>query len=151
MSKEEIPRKRGGQIGNQNARKHGFYSRFLDKTERQNIIDASSMEGIDEEIAILRVKLLSVLAKDPENISLILRAVETLARLLRIKYHLRKFDGNQLQTAIGNVIREIALPIGARLKEEPPYLEIDPPRTADTVLQQGREVNSKLDIKLDNQ
>jgi hypothetical protein len=118
-----LKRQRGGQIGNQNARKHGFYSRVLDKKERQNIDLASSMEGIDEEITIIRVKLLSVLIKDPDNISLILRAIETLARLLRIKYHLRKHDGNQIKTAIGNVFREIALPLGVHLKADKPEEE----------------------------
>lgn len=107
----EIKRKRGGQRGNQNARKHGFYSCVLDDTEQSNIAQAASLEGIDEEITVLRVKLQSVLVKDPDNILLILRAIETLAKLLRIKYHIRKSDGNQLRTAIGNVVRDI-IPLG---------------------------------------
>jgi len=38
-----MPRNRGGQPGNQNARVHGFYSRVLDETDRLNEKRAASM------------------------------------------------------------------------------------------------------------
>ena len=146
---DEIKRKRGGQSGNQNARKHGFYSRVLDNVEQQNVDQAASMEGIDEEITILRVKLLSVLTKDPDNITLILRAIETLAKLLRIKYHLRKSDGSRLKTAITNVIRDIALPLGVNLKKEPPYIEMPSSHLLDPVLQRDDKSISQFEQKGD--
>ena len=40
-------RKRGAPRGNQNARKHGFYSRILDQAERLDFEQATSVEGID--------------------------------------------------------------------------------------------------------
>ena len=43
--------KRGAPAGNQNARKHGFYSRVLDEEEQLDFEQATSVEGLDDEIA----------------------------------------------------------------------------------------------------
>jgi hypothetical protein len=109
---EEIKKKRGAPRGNQNARKHGFYSPLLDDEEQRDFFQATMVEGIDEEIALLRVKLKSVVRHDPDNIKLIMQASESLARLLLAKYNLGKSDKKSLKNAIGNVLREIALPLG---------------------------------------
>ena len=111
MSKE-ASKKRGAPRGNQNARKHGFYSRVLDDTERCDFIQATSVEGIDEEIALLRVKIKSLVARDPENIKLIMQAVNTLTRLIMTRYNIGKEDKKGLKEAIGNVLRDVALPLG---------------------------------------
>ena len=60
-------------MGNQNARKHGFYSRVLDEAQKLQLDQARKVEGIDEEIAIMRVKLLTLLEKYPERIDLQMR------------------------------------------------------------------------------
>ena len=62
-----MKRKRGAPKGNQNARKHGFYSKVLDEAERLDFELATGVEGIDEEIALIRVKIKSLLERDPEN------------------------------------------------------------------------------------
>jgi len=104
--------KRGAPKGNQNARKHGFYSKVLDETEKLDFEIASSVDGIDDEIALLRVKIKSVLEHDPENIKLIMRATNTLERLIRTKYNITKDQKKGLKEAIGNVLRDVALPLG---------------------------------------
>jgi len=105
-------RKRGAPRGNQNARKHGFYSRVLSEAERQDLEQATAVEGIDEEIALLRVKIKSVVAADPGNIRLIMQAVTILARLLRTRQNIDKKDGQGLRAAIAKVLKDIALPLG---------------------------------------
>lgn len=105
-------RKRGALKGNQNARKHGFYSKVLDEAEQLELKAAREIEGIDDEIALLRVKIHSLLEKDPDNIKLIMDATSTLARLLRTKYNLDKVQGKGIKDAIANVIKELALPLG---------------------------------------
>jgi len=105
-------RKRGAPEGNQNARKHGFYSKVLDEVERLDFELATSVDGIDDEIALLRVKIKSLLAHDPENIKLIMQATNTLARLVRTRYNISKEDKKGLKEAIGNVLRDVALPLG---------------------------------------
>ena len=105
-------RKRGAPKGNLNALKHGFYSRVLDEAEKLDFKSATGLEGIDDEIALLRVKIKSVLEKDPENIKLIMQATNTLARLVRTRFNISKEDNKGLKEAIGNVLRDVALPLG---------------------------------------
>ena len=103
---------RGAPAGNQNARKHGFYSPKLDAAQQQDYEDAVTCEGLDEEIALMRVKIKAVVEKDPDNLNLILRASDSLARLIRIKYNIGKDDKTSMKEAMRNVLKDIALPIG---------------------------------------
>ena len=109
---EEPVRKRGGQLGNQNARTHGFYSKELDETEKQQYEQATEVEGLDSEIALLRVKFKSLVTRDPENLKLITQVANALARLVMTKYNISKTDKQGLKEAIGNVLKDIALPLG---------------------------------------
>lgn len=111
MVKTMPKRKRGAPKGNQNARKHGFYSKVLDEAEQLELEKAREIEGIDDEIALFRVKIHSVLEKDPDNLKLVMQATGTLAKLLRIKYNLDKTQGKGIKDAIGKVINELAIPI----------------------------------------
>jgi hypothetical protein len=104
--------KKGAPRGNQNARKHGFYSKVLDESEQLDFARAAGVEGIDEEIALLRVKIKSLIAHDPDNITLIMRAINTLARVVSTKYKLSRKDKKGLKEAMGNVLKEIAVPLG---------------------------------------
>jgi len=108
----EAKRKRGAPKGNQNARKHGFYSKVLDEAEQLDFELASGVEGIDDEIALLRVKIKSILEKDPENISLIMQATSALERLVKTRFNITKEQRKGLKEAIANVLRDVALPLG---------------------------------------
>ena len=48
-------KKRGGQVGNTNALKHGFYADVFNETELEEI--AYIREGLQDEISLLRVAL----------------------------------------------------------------------------------------------
>jgi len=108
----EVKRKRGAQKGNQNARKHGFYAKVLDEAEQLDFELASGVEGIDDEIALLRVKIKSILSHDPENMELVMQATNTLARLVKTRYNITREQKKGLKEAIGNVLRDVALPLG---------------------------------------
>jgi hypothetical protein len=112
MPENTEKRKRGAPRGNQNARKHGFYSRVLDEAEQLDFELATRVEGLDDEIALLRTKIKSVVARDPQNIKLIMQATNALARLVRTRYNISKEDKKSLKEAIGNVLRDVALPLG---------------------------------------
>jgi uncharacterized protein YjcR len=103
---------RGAPKGNQNARKHGFYSRVLDEQERLDFEQATSVEGLDDEIALLRVKIKSLVERDPENIKLIMLAINTLARTVMTRFNISRDDKKSLREAVGNVLKDIALPLG---------------------------------------
>ena len=103
---------RGAPRGNQNARKHGFYSKVLDAEEQRDFESATGVDGIDDEIALLRVKIKSIIRHDPENYKLIMQAINFLAILLRTRYNIGKRDRDGIKEAIFNVLRDVALPLG---------------------------------------
>jgi uncharacterized protein YjcR len=111
MPARESP-KRGAQKGNQNARRHGFYSRILDEAEQLDFELATGVEVLDDEIALLRVKIKSLLEHRPEDIKLIMQATNTLVRLIRTRYNISKEDRKGLKEAVANVLKEVALPLG---------------------------------------
>ena len=107
-----MARKKGGQPSNQNARKHGFYSRALNEAEKIELEEAILVEGLDDEIALLRVKLKELVGNFPENLELQLEAANTLARLVRTRYQISKEQKKSLKEAIAKVLTEVALPLG---------------------------------------
>ena len=115
---EELKLKRGGQPGNQNARKHGFYTTVLDSTQKRRLKEAALVKGLDEEISLLRVKLQSVVENDPDNVRLILQCVVTLARLLRTSNKLGFGKEELIGEAIRDIISDYKIPLDlARSKD----------------------------------
>jgi len=104
--------KRGAPKGSQNARKHGFYSRVLDEADKVELEEAGYVEGIDDEIALLRVKLRDLVENHPDRIDLHFQAANTIARLVRTRYQISKEQKKSLKEAIAKVLTEVALPLG---------------------------------------
>lgn len=104
--------KKGAPKGNQNARKHGFYSQALTEAEKLEMEEAVYIEGIDQEIALLRVKLRELVENEPGRIDLHLEAANTIARLVRTRYQISKEQKKSLKEAITKVLTEVAGPLG---------------------------------------
>ena len=83
-------RKQGGQPCNQNARRHGYYSKTLDAAGKRDYEQAKTVGGLEEEIALLRAKMMGVLRYDPNNTRLLTDAMGTLARLLITRRQIAK-------------------------------------------------------------
>lgn len=90
----------------------GFYIQALDEAERLELEEASSLEGIDEEIAILRVKLRQLLQSHPERIDLHFQAANIIARLVKTRYQITKEQKRSLKEAVQRVLTEVAIPLG---------------------------------------
>ncbi len=90
MSERIHTKKRGAPVGNQNARKHGYYSNVLTPRQQENLAAAANLRGVDKEIAIFRVKISSILANDPDNINVLAMAMVSLARLVRTQHDPRQ-------------------------------------------------------------
>jgi len=108
--------RRGAPAGNQNARKHGFYSQALKEAQRIDLDEAQDIEGLDDEVAVLRVKLKELLEHAPENVPLQLETARTLARLVQLQYKLGSKDKSSLTDAITDLITNVGGPLGI-LKE----------------------------------
>jgi hypothetical protein len=114
---EEKPRqKKGGQKGNRNAIKHGFYVRIFDEAERPDFISAVGIEGIDEEIALLRMEIKKAIAGgNARNLILLVKAAGALERLIRTRYQINAAQRKGLKEAIGNVIKDVLVPLGVNI------------------------------------
>jgi len=95
-------------------KKHGFYSQALNEAERLELEEARGIDGIDEEIAILRVKLRELIVAKPERFDLHLRLATTIARLVTTRYNITKEQKKSLREAITKVLTEIAIPLGIK-------------------------------------
>ena len=100
--KSQAPRRKSG----------GFYSYALDEAEKVEFEAASQVEGIDEEIALLRLKLRELVESQPDRIDLHFEAANTISRLVKTRYQISKEQKKSLKEAIAKVLTEVALPLG---------------------------------------
>ena len=82
-------RKRGGQPGNQNGRKHGFYAKFFTPEEQDALANLHPADCLSGEIDVLRVKIAGLLDQPDPDLNLLLQAVWVLARTARIDDRIR--------------------------------------------------------------
>jgi len=101
-----------GGKGKKKTSPRGFYSRALDEAERLELEEDSHIEEIDEEIALLRVKLRELLEEQPERIDLHFEAANIIARLVKTRYQITREQKKSLKEAIQKVLTEVAVPLG---------------------------------------
>ena len=110
----ETQRNRGGQKGNRNALKHGYYSKIFSKEEKADYCSAGDVEGIDEEIALMRHVIKTAASfKDDKHLLLTVRASNALNKLVRTRQKITSGRYDELQTAIKGVMEDILIPMGA--------------------------------------
>ncbi len=85
----------------------GFYSSALSRAERMRLPKARLAEGMDEEIALLRVRLHRVADQQPEQCNLLLKGVNALVRAVALKYKLSDKPAEDLSKNIAGVLRGI--------------------------------------------
>jgi len=118
MKPEEYPiipdskRRRGVSQATRNARKHGYYSSSFSGEDKSNLSQASEIIGLDDEIALLRARLKSVVEHNPDNLRLICEASSTLARLMRTNQKLGFGKSEDLERIRWNVICEYTRNLG---------------------------------------
>jgi hypothetical protein len=77
-----------------------FYVKALSETEQLHLAEAMQVKGLDEEIAVLRLRLLQALEEHPKDLELMLKGAALLARMVSTKYGLSKNDTDELAAAI---------------------------------------------------
>lgn len=90
----------------------GFYSRALTVAEQLELEDAGCVDGIDDEIALLRVRLRRLVEQSPERIDLQVDLAGAIARLVRTRYQISSEQKKSLKAAISRVLEEVAVPLG---------------------------------------
>ena len=85
----------------------GLYAAALSEAERVMLSQARGINGVDEELAVLRVKLATLLQNQPENMTLLLRSIEVLVRTLAVRYRLSERAKDDLYENVLGVLRGI--------------------------------------------
>ena len=94
--------------------RRGFYLPALDDVSALKLEEARGMQGLDEEIALLRLKLRELLQEQPGEVDLHLRAATVLANLVKVRYAVSKEEKKGLKEAITRVLTELAVPLGVK-------------------------------------
>lgn len=88
-----------------------FYDKALTEAEQQQLPAAREMEGLDEEIAVLRTKFRSAVeaAQDntKEELMLMMRGIDMLVKAVSARYRLSPKAEEDLADSLSNVIRGV--------------------------------------------
>jgi hypothetical protein len=112
-----IKRRRGGQKGNRNACKHGFYSGTLTPAETSQLWNITNLEGVDPEVALIHVKLQSSFQHDPGNRRVIREASRLLTNWYSKNYKLDATDRSYLKSVVENILEIASLRHSAGLHD----------------------------------
>ena len=106
MTDENRPeRRRGGQPGNRNALKHGYYARVFTRAEKDDLRSAADVCGLDEEIALVRHVIKKAAASpDDRHMLIMIRAANVLNRLVRTRYKIEGGNPDRLKEAMERVL-----------------------------------------------
>jgi len=112
----QTKRRRGGQKGNRNACKHGFYSTALNPAQESQLWNIAGLEGVDPEMALIRVKLQSCLQQDPGNRRLIREASRLIVKWYCENYGLDTITGSYLKTVVRDLLKTASMRHSAALQ-----------------------------------
>jgi hypothetical protein len=100
-------RHRGGQPGNQNARKHGFYAANLSKEDLAELWRRCNEQGTEPLVALLQTKLLFVLRHDPQNKRLLRELARQMNKMLYAKFGSEGENGSDVRFTTHEFIKAI--------------------------------------------
>lgn len=78
----------------------GFYVTAMTEAERLSLADAMGVDGIDQEIALLRLRLRSAVKERREDLPLMFKGIELLAKVIATRYGLGKTGRDEIQEAL---------------------------------------------------
>lgn len=92
---------------------HGFYAQMLSDDEQQALAAAADLDGVDSEIAVLRVLIRRVATTG--DIEAARGGIDTLCRTLKARHALDDRSAGQLATSLGRVLDSLGGELGASL------------------------------------
>ena len=92
-------------------RADGFYRSALSEAERLALAEAADMRGLDDEIAVLRVKLRTALEENPQDVKLMFKGLELLVKALAARYRLSQRAEDELSERVEAVLRDLGAPL----------------------------------------
>ncbi|GEM_PF-4510343 len=89
-----------------------FYRDALTEAEQALLPEAMEMEGLDEEIALLRLKLQQAIMERPEDLDLLMKGVGLLVRAVATQYRLSPKAKDDLMDSVIGVLDGIGQSLG---------------------------------------
>lgn len=105
--RRSAPARRPGRTHRRSTLTRDFYGSALAAAERIELEAAEEIEGLDREIALLRMKLREVLTERPEDLQLMLRGIDLLVKAVSARYRLPKHAEQDLADSIAGVLRGV--------------------------------------------
>lgn len=102
-------RRPGGQPGNQNALKHGYYSQAFSDSLRVALREAAALNSSDleAELAAARVILRRTIEAAPDNVDAIERMLRTIASLAATHYRLNSSEASELEEVMRDELERL--------------------------------------------
>ena len=111
--RNKIEKKKREQQDERNAIKQGLYQKILDEAERLDFEMPAEVDGIDDEIALLRIEIKKAISGgDISRLKAMVVATNALEKLIRTRYQISGDRKKKLKDAISTVLRDVALPLG---------------------------------------
>lgn len=82
-----------------------FYDRVVDEAELREALD---LQGLDQELALLRLKLRDHLDANPKDLALLLKSVESIVRAVSARYRMSPKRTDDLANAASAVVDALA-------------------------------------------
>ena len=99
-----------------------FYEEALSETERVELAKAGELEGVDGEIALLRLLLRTALAERPADFALMFRGIDLVTKVAAARYRMSPESAEKLRESYAAVVRGFGEAVDAdllrRLSEE---------------------------------
>ena len=81
-----------------------FYAGCIDASE---LIAARGVEGVDEELALLRVQLHKLVIERPEEFALMVKGIEVIVRIVAARYRMSPKRAYELGDNLARIVRDI--------------------------------------------
>ena len=89
-----------------------FYREALSQAERLRIPGARQVMGLEEEIALMRVRLVSQAQEHPDSFELLIKGVSLLVRAVATQYRLSPAAQHHLEQSIVGVLDSVGRNLG---------------------------------------
>ena len=95
-----------------------LYASKMSRADKKKLADAKSVRGLDDEIALLRLKLNKLVDDDPDNIPLIFKGADLIVRAVGAKARVAKDSPDDAADGIATLIKDVALELGMNVIHE---------------------------------
>lgn len=89
-----------------------FYAEALSAAERLRVPRARGDQSVDDEIALLRLRLLRHMRDNPEDMALVLKGVRMVVQAAAVRYRMSPKASDDLGQSIAEVVNKIGGALG---------------------------------------